>query len=139
MKWFLFSTAESKSLLFNLGLLVLRVTCGLSMAFGHGLSKMPPSDKFIEGVTEMGFPSPEIFAWLAGLSEFLGGLCIAIGLFVRPSALFLAFTMAVAAFVRHAPDPFKVKELSVLYFALSVSLLLIGGGSFALDRFFRKK
>ena len=54
------------------GLLILRVFAGLSLALAHGLGKLPPSDRFIAGAAEMGFPLPALFAWAAALPESLG-------------------------------------------------------------------
>lgn len=122
----------------DLGLLIFRLTIGLSMAFAHGMGKIPPSEGLIGGVTAMGFPAPMLFAWAAGLSEFAGGILIAIGLLTRYSAAFLGFTMAVAVFVAHGADPFKEKEMAVLYLVSCVLLLLAGAGKFSLDRWIRK-
>ena len=47
----------------NLSLLGLRVFAGLAMAFAHGLGKVPPSDRFIGAVENLGFPAPALFAW----------------------------------------------------------------------------
>lgn len=123
----------------ELGLLLFRLFIGLAMAFSHGLGKMPPPEQMITGLAAMGFPLPILFAWCAGLSEFLGGLLIAAGLFTRWAAAFLGITMAVAAFVAHAADPFGKKEMALLYLAACVLLLLQGGGKFSLDRIIRKK
>lgn len=123
----------------DLGLLVFRVFVGLTMAFAHGLGKMPPSEQMLGGVAAMGFPVPIVFAWSAALSEFLGGLLIAGGLFTRPAAAFLGFTMMIAAFVAHAADPFQKKELALLYLAACVLLAFMGPGRFSLDRWIRKK
>ncbi len=87
------------------GLLVLRVFSGLGIAFGHGLGKLPPSDRFIAGTAELGFPMPFVFAWVAALSEFLGGIFIALGIFTRPAAFMVLMTMLVAVFRRHINDP----------------------------------
>lgn len=122
----------------DLGLLLFRVFVGAAMAFGHGLGKLPPSEQLIQGVEGMGFPMPVVFAWAASLSEFLGGILIVLGLFTRYSALFLGFTMAVAAFVVHGADPFKVKEMALLYLASCVLLLLSGAGKYSLDRLIRR-
>lgn len=123
----------------DLGLLLVRVFFGLAMAFGHGLGKLPPSERFVSGVLEMGFPAPLFFAWAAGLAEFAGGLLLAAGLLTRPSALFIAVTMAVAGFVRHAPDPFKAKELAFAYLFLALLFLLAGSGRFGLDALLRRR
>lgn len=122
----------------DLGLLIFRLFIGLTMAFSHGLGKIPPSEQLIAGVAGMGFPLPILFAWSASLSEFLGGLMIATGLYTRWASAFLGFTMAVAAFVAHAADPFGKKEMALLYFFACILLLFQGGGKFSLDRLFRK-
>ncbi len=122
----------------DLGLFILRVFAGLAMAFAHGLKKIPPAEGFINAVGQMGFPLPTVFAWSAGLSEFVGGLLIAAGLFTRHASLFLGFTMAVAAFGAHAADPFGQKELSLMYLAVCTLLIFQGAGRFSLDRMLRK-
>jgi putative oxidoreductase len=138
MRKMLFGKKNGKEFSKDFGILVLRLTFGLGIALGHGLGKFPPSDKFIEGVSSLGFLLPELFAWSASLSELFGGILLALGLFTRPAAFFLATTMGVAFFVRHGLDPFKVKELAYLYLAASVSLFFLGSGKFSLDNLFRK-
>ncbi|MBX2942468.1 MAG: DoxX family protein [Cyclobacteriaceae bacterium] len=118
----------------DLGLLILRIGTGLFIAFGHGLGKMPPSEGFISGVEKLGFPMPSFFGWMAGLSEFLGGLLIALGLFTRPAAFFIVCTMATAAFIRHAEDPFGTKEKALLYLTVGLCLMLTGGGKYSVSK-----
>ena len=134
----LFGGADIDSLAANLGLAVLRVVAGLSLAFGHGLGKMPPSERFIEGTGNMGFPAPEFFSWAAGLSEFGGGMLLALGLLTRPSSFFIGATMMVAGFIRHAADPFSRKEKAWLYLAIVIAFLLVGAGRYSIDALFRK-
>lgn len=121
---------------FDLSMLALRVTAGLMMALLHGLGKLPPSERFIAGVAEIGFPMPIFFAWSASIAEFAGGLLLAIGLFTRPAAFFVGFTMAVAAFGRHLHDPFDKKELSLIYLAVALVFFAYGSGRWGLDKFF---
>ncbi len=123
----------------NLGFFIFRVFIGLSMAFGHGLGKLPPPEQLIAGVTSMGFPLPIVFAWAAALSEFIGALLITMGFYTRWAAASLGFTMAIAAFVVHGADPFKVKELALIYFISSIFFLLNGAGPYSLDKIIRKK
>lgn len=115
------------------GLLVLRVFAGLALAFGHGFGKLPPSTGFVEGVGEMGFPLPALFAWAAAIAEFAGGLLLATGLLTRPSSLLIFFTMATAAFIRHAPDPFSDKEKALLFLFIALLFLMAGAGRYSLD------
>ena len=113
----------------------MRLFAGLSMALAHGLGKLPPSERFVEGVAKLGFPAPAFFAWAAGLSEFLGGLLLAIGLFTRPAAAMILITMLVAGLHRHAQDPFKDKEKAFLYAAIALACLGLGAGRASLDHF----
>jgi putative oxidoreductase len=121
------------------GLLALRAFAGISLALAHGLGKLPPSEGLVGAVGSMGFPMPALFAWAAALSEFAGGLLLALGLATRPSALFIAVTMATAGFVRHAPDPFGRKELALLYLAVAILFLLAGAGRYSVDALLRKR
>jgi putative oxidoreductase len=41
--------------------------------------------------------------------------------------------MTVAVFIRHASDPFDVKELALLYGTIAMAIVLIGPGRFSLD------
>ena len=124
----------------HLGLLWLRVLAGSGMAY-HGYGKVFGGQMamMIPGVAKMGFPMPEFFAWAAALSEFVGGICLVLGLGTRIAAFFILITMSVAAFITHAADPFQVKELAFAYWTAAGALLLTGAGAFSGDaRFFGK-
>ncbi len=133
IKKLLFKTSPDNSILSDLSLTTLRISAGLLMAGLHGLGKVPPSEKLIEGVTSLGFPEPYLFAWAAGLAELVGGIFLAAGFMTRMSAFFVGFTMFVAAFGRHLKDPWDVKELSVLYLAIALIFVFKGSGRFSID------
>ena len=145
----------------DLALLILRLA-GAGLAYAHGWGKvvslsLGQGDRFIAGVAELGFPAPGLFAWAAALAEFLGGLCIALGLGSRIAAGFAAFNMSVAAFGRHKAhvqlfvnlglveipaDTLKAwgnPELALLYLAVSLAVVLVGPGRFALDSLVGRK
>jgi putative oxidoreductase len=146
----------NRTLLTDLALLLLRL-CGLGMALAHGYGKLAAlaageGGRFIAGVEALGFPLPGLFAWAAALAEFLGGLCVALGLGTRIAAAFAGFTMFVAAFARHhafqhllvAVGALTVSEetarswgspeMALLYLVVFVALALTGGGRFSVDR-----
>jgi len=124
----------------DIGLTVPRIAAGLMLAIGHGWGKMPPSEGFIAGVEDLGFPLPILFAWLAGISEFFGGVLLALGLFTRPAAMMIAGTMFVAAFIRHWDDAFFLggggasKEPAILYLIIALAFVLAGSRRFSIDR-----
>lgn len=122
------------------GLLALRLLMGLTMAhigsqkvFGGGVHQLA------QGLESMGFPMPIVFAWMAALAEFLGGLSIAVGLGTRFGAFFVFVTMCVAFFVAHAKDPFHAKMAAYLYGSIALSLILTGGGGFSMDALWCRK
>ncbi len=117
----------------DIGLLILRLGVGLPLAFLHGLGKLPPSEGFIGGTAEMGFPLPVVFAWAAGLSEFVGGLLLALGLATRPAGFFVACTMAVAFFGSHGGS-LGEGEKAFVYLVSALALMVAGGGRYAVDR-----
>ena len=115
------------------GLLLLRLGFGLTLALGHGLPKLFTFEKHVGSVTKHGFPLPEAMAAISMLSELAGGFLIALGLATRPAAVFVMSTMLGAAFVVHAGDPFKKKELALAYALVAVVLLVAGPGRHSLD------
>lgn len=135
-----FLSAQNKNTSYNdYALLMLRVFIGLTMAFSHGLGKVPPPDMLVSGLESMGFPMPFFFAWAASLAEFAGGILLALGLLTRPAALSMTITMAVAAFVAHAADPFAKKEMALLYLVTSAFICLVGAGKISLDSLLFKR
>jgi len=117
----------------DLGLFVLRVGFGSLLASQHGFGKMSALGKFVEGVASRGIPFPWLFGTAAALSEFLGGLLVALGLLTRPAAFFVSITMLVAVFQIHAADPFAKKELAVTYALAAIAILIAGPGRFSVD------
>ena len=118
------------------GLLWLRFWMGLGIAH-HGFQKLfgGRMDMFSDAVAKMGLPAPEFLAWMAALSEFLGGLLILIGYGTRWAALFIAITMSVAVFIHHSGDPFKMKELAISYLVASIALFMMGSGEYSINKF----
>jgi putative oxidoreductase len=135
LKDILFGTIDVESKATNLGLAILRIFTGLSMAFAHGIGKIPPSESFISGIGDLGFPMPGLFGWAAGLAEFAGGILLALGLLTRPSALFLGFTMFVAAFLKHSGDGFGGQEKALMYLVIAILFVLTGSGRYGVDEY----
>jgi len=139
LKQILFGGESGLSFAANAGLALLRIFVGVSLAATHGLGKLPPSEQFVGGVTNLGFPAPVFFAWAASLAEFLGGAFLALGLFTRISSFFVACVMLTAAFGTHLNDPYQKKELAFLYLVIALCFLLKGAGDWSIDEYFRKR
>ena len=138
VKSILFGGESGLSFAANAGLALLRIFTGISLAFAHGVGKIPPGEGLVTRAGELGFPMPALFAWAAALSELLGGICLALGLFTRLSGFFIAFTMLVAILGVHAADPYQRKELAFMYFFVAIAFMLKGSGDWSVDRYLRK-
>lgn len=136
-----FGGSRSKAVGIDVGLLVLRLWVGLPMALVWGPSKIPPAPGFVEAVGKLGFPMPTFFAWCAGMSEVMGGALLVMGLMTRPAALFLGFTMFVAAFWQKAGmEFFSADRLNPTHFlVMCIVLLITGAGRMSADQALRPK
>jgi putative oxidoreductase len=130
LKRLLFGTSP---LMNDLGLLAIRLWFGLVMALAHGIPKFDKIEAFAVGLAKDGMPAPELMAWLAALTETVGGFFIALGFMTRPMAVGLVITMCVAAFVKHIDDPFQKMEFALLYAVGFLGLLIAGPGRLSLD------
>lgn len=145
----------------DVALLILRFA-GLALAIGHGWGKIDelvwgdPTGR-IAGIARLGFPIPVFFAWCLALTEFVGGLMVAAGMFTRVVAAFGAFAMFVAAFARHrfhmhvlvamglvevpaeTVDSWGNPERALLFLFVFAALVLMGGGGISLDHVLAKR
>ena len=132
----------SNSVALSLGLLLARLVFGLAMA-AHGSQKLfgwfggyglAGSGGFFEG---LGFRPGKRFAMAAGLSEFGGGLLIALGLLGPVGSALVLSVMLVAAVTVHLKNPFFAGtngvEVPLLYAASAVALALTGPGTYSVD------
>jgi uncharacterized membrane protein YphA (DoxX/SURF4 family) len=96
----------------NLGLLLLRLTVGLTIA-AHGSQKLfgwfsgPGLSGTGQFFTMLGFPPGRRHASMAGLSETVGGLLLALGLLTPLAAAAKIAVMIVAVFSVHLPIVFR--------------------------------
>ena len=133
MRPFLFGPSLYGSKATDLGLLILRLVGGLTLAIAHGFGKVPPAQGFVEMIGRMGLPLPAEAAWAAALAETAAALLVVIGLLTRPGALILTIHFLVIVFWVHRADPFQDKEPAVLFLMWAATLLFAGPGRISLD------
>src|SRR5437016_804052 len=125
----------------DLGLLVARVVFGVLIA-AHGAQKLfgwyggyglTGTGGFFEG---LGFRPGRLFAALAGLAEWTGGILLALGFLEPVGAALVLAVMIVAIGAVHLPNGVLGQngmETPLLYAAAAVALALTGPGAFSLD------
>jgi putative oxidoreductase len=128
----LFQTGTGEKYL-DILVLVLRITVAAFMLTHGGpkLSKLLAGGE-IQFADPLGL-GPALSLGLAVFAEFFCSLLIGIGLGTRLAAIPLMITMLVAAFISHGPDPFRQKEMALLYFLFYLALLVIGSRKYSFD------
>ncbi|MGW1889864.1 DoxX family protein [Streptomyces sp. NPDC002004] len=124
------------------GLLLLRLTVGLIMA-GHGAQKLfglfggPGLDATGKGFGDLGWHPGVLYGGLASVSEFLGGLGLALGLFTPLASAALVGVMIDAMAVGSDKGLWAEKggiELPLTICVVALAVAAIGPGRLALDR-----
>jgi putative oxidoreductase len=127
----------------NLAALILRLVLG-SLLTGHGAQKLfgsfsGPGLEGTSGFMEMlGLTPGKPWAFLAGLSEFGGGVLTVLGFLNPLGPLGIIGAMAMATVKAHSGKPIWVTEggaeLPVTNIAAATVLILNGPGKWSLDR-----
>jgi putative oxidoreductase len=128
--------------------LALRVPVGLILA-AHGSQKLFGwfGGYGLEGTAKwmasIGLEPGLLMATLSGSAEFFGGVFLLLGLLTRPSAAVVAFTMLVAIFSVHIHNGLFMSnngyEYALALLAVTVSLLISGGGRASVDNLIASK
>jgi putative oxidoreductase len=126
----------------SIGLLVARIVIGLLMA-GHGAQKLfgwfggVGPTKAGDAMAQLGFRPGFAFAIVAGATEMLSGLLVAIGLFgpVGPALMLSVMIVAIVA-VHWSHGVFAMNngiEVPLLYAIASILFAGVGYGAHSLD------
>jgi putative oxidoreductase len=135
-----FGPNQSTSPAFQISWAILRIVAGIVMVH-NGLDKLANIESFAQAyVAYLGLPFPITLSYLAAFTELLGAPLVALGLFTRPAALGLFFTMLVAMYhhIKVAGLSIPYLELSVLYAATFLFFLVNGAGQFSVDALIAK-
>jgi len=123
----------------DLAIFWLRFLVGIGL-LTHGYGKLFTGSftGFADSVSHLGLPFPQLMASLAAGSEFFGGIFLALGFGTRFTAFMIFCTMSVALFVRHADDPFSIKEKAFLYWGAVSTIMITGSGKYSLDYWIKR-
>lgn len=134
-----YSNLKTNPIYLDIVLLIVRLFIGFAM-LSHGFPKL---QTLLEGGDIKFFDflglGPKISLGLTVFAEFVCSIFLILGLFTRIAVGFLIFTMIIAGFVVHGADPFDKKEMSLLYLAIYLLILVLGAGRFSIDGMIEKK
>ncbi len=121
---------------------LVRVTLGLIL-IPHGFPKLflddavPTSRNFVN----FGWSYPLAWAYFIGTVEFLGGLCMIVGLWTRAVAVAFIIQMSVIAFAVLWPNwgwGRRGMEYVVFIGGIAIAILIGGGGRYSVDHYLKK-
>jgi putative oxidoreductase len=124
------------------GLLILRLVVGLTVA-AHGAQKLfgwwggPGMTGWAQVVEKLGIRPAKPWAWVAALSEFGGGLLLALGLLTPLASLAIVGSMLVAIATLHLSKGFWSTnggyEFDLTLIASATAIAFAGPGAYSLD------
>jgi putative oxidoreductase len=117
--------------------LLIRCVIGLDLAI-HGWEKVVRLPSIVDALMQNTFPVGMLRIIILVLLEFVGGICIAVGLFTRFFAAAAAIELAIITFGVFWPAGFSWAahgyEYILWWGLITFAIALRGGGQYSLDR-----
>jgi len=124
----------------DIGLLILRVVVGLAMFAFHGLPKIMGGpelwEKIGQSMGNLGIHFlPTFWGFAAAFTETAGAILLILGLWARPTSIFLALTMIIAAISHLAKgDGLSVASHAIELLAVFLAIYFTGPGKYSVDK-----
>lgn len=114
---------------------ILRVIAGVAL-MTHGYGKILDPFGAAGMVESLGFFPGELWSPALAVTEFFGGLLLALGLLARPAAVATTVVLAVTVYFHWvvAGQGYSGAEKSILWAAITFFFAVHGGGRLSLDR-----
>ena len=128
---------SSEPLWLDMGLLIIRLITGALMIYhGWEVFDAEKMNGYAKWMTDLGFPSPALMAYLGKGSELIGGILLLIGWFTRPAAILLAITMLAVAFGMGHGKIFTDDQHPFLFVVIALVFVYTGAGKYSVDHYF---
>lgn len=123
----------------NYAPLLLRL--GLAAVFiVHGYNKLAAIANTEEFFANINIPLADFFAWIVAFVEFFGGILVAVGLYTRIAAGFIAIVMIFAMLLAKFAQGFVGGwEFDFTLFMVVLSLVLLGSGKLSIGHYLESR
>ena len=127
-----------QSLNTDMAALLLRLIFG-GLFIYHGYEKLMAYDQILPHFTDLIGIGSKLSFNLVIFAELICGFLVAIGLATRLAVIPIFITMVVAFFIALGQATFNVRELALVFLALSLVVFILGSGRYSVDRMIRSK
>lgn len=117
---------------YDLAFLLLRIGVGLIFLLA-GWGKLTGIEGTAGFFGSIGIPLPGLMAWVVALVEFIGGLLLIVGAYIRIPAILLVIIMVVAILTTKLGEGWNAARLDVLLLLASLALFYTGAGKYSVD------
>ena len=139
MKRFSFTSINYSSAAFNIAMLLLRVSFGLTLLFKHGLDKVTKFSALQHTFYNfMGFGS-KFSLILVLFAEIFCALMVVLGFFSRWACIPIVIAMLVVIYGADAGKDFLESELAIFYLTAFLTLIFCGPGQISVDGMISRK
>lgn len=123
----------------NYALLFLRIAIGVLM-LTHGYGKLVQlfGNEPIQFADPIGL-GPAASLGLSVFAEVFCSVLLMFGFVTRFASIPLIINMSVAVLIAHANDPFRVKEMALLFLVVFITIAIAGAGNFSVDNYLFKR
>jgi len=121
----------------DIALLLLRIGVGLIFIVA-GWGKLTGIENVQGFFGNIGIPLPGLMAWVVAIVEFIGGIMVLAGAYIRIPAILLAVIMVVAIITTKIGEPFADYRVDLLLLLMSAALALVGSGRYSVDSLLSK-
>lgn len=131
------SSLKSLSRFHDIGVLLLRLAFGFQLVnVSWPYISMPGKHiEFVKYLTTLGFPFPLVGSYVSAYAEFIGGIFLILGLWIRSTAIILIINFLVALFIAHIAvnDSYQGTYPVVNLIAGNIFFLFNGAGKYSVD------
>jgi putative oxidoreductase len=122
----------------DLAILLLRIGVGVIFIVA-GWSKLTGIEGTQGFFENSGIPLPGIMAWVVAIIEFVGGIMVLTGTYIRIPALLLACVMIGALIFTKLDATFGAMRLDTMLLLTSLALFIFDSGKYSVDNKIKNK